>query len=134
MTDTPPALSLPLAPADPGTFTGSAFSALLGAAGHETAVRLYYVRFEPGARTHWHTHSGVQILVVRAGRCRYQREGDEVREAAAGESVRFEPGQRHWHGATASAAAEHVAVNLAVDATTWQEPVSEEVFAGERSP
>ncbi|HUE95023.1 MAG TPA: cupin domain-containing protein [Longimicrobiaceae bacterium] len=116
-----PSSTLSLNPTDSSTFTGAAFSGLLAAAEREEFVKVYVVRFEPGARTFWHAHSGPQILVVTAGRCRYQRAGEEIRELRAGESVRFEPGVRHWHGAAEAEGTEHVAINLDARETDWQE-------------
>lgn len=113
--------SLSLKPTDAATFSGTAYSGLLAAAETEEFVKLYLVRFEADARTYWHVHSGPQILVVTSGRCRYQRDGEEVRELKVGESVRFEAGVRHWHGAARDEGAEHVAINLDVRETRWQE-------------
>lgn len=113
----------PLAPADANTFTGRAFSGLLAGAEEEDPVRLYFVRFEAGGCTHWHTHSGAQILLVLSGRCLYQREGEPVREIGPGKSVRFRPGERHWHGAGEGAGAEHIAINLDNARTEWMGPV-----------
>jgi 4-carboxymuconolactone decarboxylase len=121
----PNQITWPLEPADPRNFTGTAFMRLVGAANHEEAVKLYYVRFMPGARTNWHVHSGNQILVVTAGTCQYQRAGEPVRELTTGESVRFLPGERHWHGAAPTLQGEHIAINLDIAETTWLEPVSE---------
>src|SRR5688572_12097403 len=95
----PNSVTFELKTADPKTFYGNAASTLLGAATHEVPIKVYYVRFEAGARTNWHSHSGPQILIVAAGRCRYQAAGDAVREVGVGESVRFDAGVRHWHGA-----------------------------------
>jgi quercetin dioxygenase-like cupin family protein len=120
----PGEIVLPLQSADPRTFSGTASIRMMGGAEEEVPVKLYYVRFEPGARTFWHSHSGTQILVVTAGRCRYQRDGEPIREIAAGESVQFEPGVRHWHGAAEEQAAEHIAINLDNRETSWQEEVS----------
>ena len=119
-----------LRPADARTFSGSAFSGLMAGAEREVPVKLYYVRFEPGARTNWHSHSGDQVLVVCAGRCRYQIAGEPVREIGAGESVRFTAGVRHWHGATADEGTEHIAINLDCRETNWHERVSEEDYRG----
>jgi quercetin dioxygenase-like cupin family protein len=110
-----------LGPADSRTFSGEAYAGLLGSAEVDVPVKLYYVRFEQSARTHWHEHQGVQILVVISGRCLYQRAGESVRAAAAGESVRFEAGERHWHGAGDRGPAEHIAINLAIHETNWFE-------------
>jgi quercetin dioxygenase-like cupin family protein len=118
-------ITWPLGAADPSNFTGTVFNRLVAAAERDAPIKLYYVHFEPGARTNWHTHSGPQILVVTSGRCRFQREGEPPREIVAGESVRFEPGIRHWHGAAFATAAEHIAINLDARETLWREPVSE---------
>lgn len=110
-----------LGKADSRTFSGDAMTGLLGAAAETEAVKLYLVRFAPAARTFWHIHSGSQILVVTEGRCRYQREGGPVEEIGEGRSVRFEPGERHWHGAAADQGCSHIAINLASGSTEWQE-------------
>lgn len=107
--------------ADSSTFTGTAWTGLLAGAESREAVKLYFVRFEPGARTFWHVHSGPQIIVVTSGRCRFQLEGGPIEEIGAGESVRFEPGERHWHGAAADEGTEHIAINLDPRSTEWQE-------------
>lgn len=116
--------------ADSRTFSGEAHSTLLAGADTEVPVKLYFVRFASGARTFWHTHSGPQILLIKAGRCRYQREGGQIQEASAGDSVRFEAGERHWHGGTPSEGTEHIAINLTAGETDWQEEVSESDYAG----
>lgn len=119
----------PLEPADPDTFRGSAFIRLVAAASESEFVKAYYVRFEPGARTNWHAHSGDQILIVTAGRCRYQIQGHAPVDLDAGASVRFMAGTRHWHGASPSEAGEHLAINIEARDTTWLEPVSDEQYA-----
>ena len=123
-------ISFPLRPADARTFSGSAFTCLMGGAESAIPVKLYYVRFEPGARTNWHAHSGDQILVVCAGRCRYQTAGEPVREIGAGESVRFTAGVRHWHGATRAEGTEHIAINVDCRETSWLDAVSDEDYQG----
>ncbi|NNE43580.1 MAG: cupin domain-containing protein, partial [Gemmatimonadetes bacterium] len=40
--------------------------------------KLYRVRFNAGARTHWHTHDGEQILIVVDGVCELAERGGEV--------------------------------------------------------
>lgn len=107
--------------ADSATFTGVAWTGLLAAAEGDRDVKLYFVRFEPGARTFWHAHSGGQTIVVTSGRCRFQREGGPVEEVGPGRSVHFEPGERHWHGAAADEGAEHIVINPDPRTTEWQE-------------
>jgi quercetin dioxygenase-like cupin family protein len=73
------------------------------------------VTFEPGARTAWHTHSVGQTLIVTQGVGWAQREGGPREEIRPGDVVRFEPEEKHWHGATASTAMSHIAVQEALD-------------------
>jgi quercetin dioxygenase-like cupin family protein len=83
------------------------------------------VTFEPGARTAWHTHPLGQTLIVTSGRGWAQREGGPVEEIRPGDVVWFPPGEKHWHGATATAAMTHIAVQEALDGKTvdWLEQV-----------
>src|SRR3954454_25395166 len=60
------------------------------------------VTFEPGARTAWHTHPLGQTLIVTAGRGWTQSEGGPVQVIRPGDVVWFAPGEKHWHGATAT--------------------------------
>jgi quercetin dioxygenase-like cupin family protein len=85
------------------------------------------VTFEPGARTAWHTHPLGQLLIVTAGCGRVQREGGPVEEIRPGDVVRFEPGEKHWHGAAPTTAMTHIAIQEALDgkAVDWMEPVSD---------
>jgi quercetin dioxygenase-like cupin family protein len=107
--------------ADPGTFTGTARILRMGAAGSGPNVRLYRVAFEPGARTHWHVHSGPQLLVVVEGSCLIQRWQGPVERARAGDVVHIAPGEKHWHGAGSDGPVTHVAINVDAE-TTWMEP------------
>lgn len=66
--------------------------------------------FEPGARTAWHTHPLGQTLIVTAGCGRVQRDGGPIEEIRAGDIVWFEPGERHWHGASPTTAMTHIAI------------------------
>ena len=88
------------------------------------------VTFEPGARTAWHTHPLGQILLITAGCGWVQREGGPVEEVHPGDVVWFSPGERHWHGATASTAMTHIAIQEQLDGKTvdWEEHVSDEQY------
>ncbi len=83
------------------------------------------VTFEPGARTHWHSHPLGQTLIVTAGCGWAQGDGGPVMEIRPGDIVWFGPKERHWHGATATAAMTHIAIAEALDGTAvdWAEPV-----------
>lgn len=89
-----------------------------------TNVKMLRVEFAAGARTNWHTHGGVQVLVVLEGRCRFQQEGGPVEEAEAGAVIHIPPGEKHWHGAAPDAPMVHLAVNIDTDAD-WLEPVTD---------
>ncbi|TPG15751.1 cupin domain-containing protein [Sphingomonas oligophenolica] len=85
------------------------------------------VTFEPGARTAWHTHPLGQSLVVTAGLGWVQRDGGTIEEIRPGDVVWIAPGEKHWHGATATTAMTHIAIHEALDgnAVDWMEQVSE---------
>ena len=118
---------IPAKPADPAYFTGAV---QLRTMASTDAVKMFRVEFPAGARTNWHTHGGVQVLVVLEGRCRFQHEGGTVGEAGVGETVYIPPGEKHWHGATPDAPMVHLAVNVSPE-TDWLEPVSEEQYTGQ---
>lgn len=50
----------------------------------QPTVNMYRVAFQPSARTAWHAHSGLQLLLVIEGRCRVQQEGESIQEVATG--------------------------------------------------
>lgn len=85
------------------------------------------VTFEPGARTAWHTHPLGQLLIVTAGCGWAQVEGGPVEEIRPGDVIWFPPGEKHWHGATATTAMSHLAVQEALDgrAVEWLEQVGD---------
>ena len=88
------------------------------------------VTFEPGARTAWHTHPFGQTLIVTAGCGLAQREGGPIEEIHPGDVVRFSPGEKHWHGATATTAMTHIAIQEVLDgkAVDWMEKVTDEEY------
>ena len=88
------------------------------------------VTFEPGARTAWHTHPFGQILIVTAGSGWAQQWGGQIEEIRQGDVVRIPPGQKHWHGATATTGMTHIAIQEHLDgkAVEWMEKVSDEQY------
>ena len=88
------------------------------------------VTFEPGARTTWHTHPLGQTLIVTSGCGWAQREGGPVEEIRPGDVIGFAPGEKHWHGATATTAMSHIAIQEQLDgkAVDWMEKVSDEQY------
>ncbi|MGA3068446.1 MAG: cupin domain-containing protein [Tepidisphaeraceae bacterium] len=88
------------------------------------------VTFEPGARTAWHTHPLGQTLIVTAGCGWAQRLGGPVEEIRPGDVIWFSPGEKHWHGASATTAMTHIAVQEKLDGKVvdWMEKVSDEQY------
>jgi len=88
------------------------------------------VTFEPGARTAWHTHLLGQTLIVTFGLGWVQRDGGPVEEIRPGDVIWFEPGEKHWHGATPTNAMTHIAIQERLDgkAVDWLEKVSDEQY------
>ena len=88
------------------------------------------VTFEPGARTAWHTHPLGQTLIVMTGLGRVQRIGGPVEEIRPGDVVWFEPGEKHWHGASAATAMSHIAIQekLNGSAVEWLEHVTDDQY------
>ncbi|HET6380849.1 MAG TPA: cupin domain-containing protein [candidate division Zixibacteria bacterium] len=111
-------------------FTGAVRIDPLFEAPEPARVRAASVTFEPGARTAWHTHPLGQILIVTAGSGLAQRWGGPVEEIRPGDVVWFAPGEKHWHGATATTAMTHIALQEALDGkgVEWLEHVSDEQY------
>ena len=88
------------------------------------------VTFEPGARTAWHTHPLGQTLIIFAGCGWVQRDGGPIEMVRPGDVVWFPPGEKHWHGATATTAMSHIAIQETINGTpvTWMEKVSDEQY------
>ena len=108
-------------PADQRTFTGAATMQRFVASDPGALGRIYRVAFSAGAATHWHIHSDVQLLFIVEGSCVAQVWGEQPVVAQAGDVVRFEAGEKHWHGATPEAAMTHLAMNFG-EQTEWLEP------------
>ena len=89
------------------------------------------VTFEPGARTAWHTHPLGQTLIVTAGCGLVQRWGGPIEQIRPGDVVWFPPGEKHWHGATATSAMTHIAIAEAEGGRNvdWLEHVTEDQYA-----
>ena len=110
----------------PIQFTGSVKIDHVFAASPVAGAAWRVVTFEPRARTAWHTHPKGQILIVTAGSGRVQREGEPFEEIRPGDVVLIPAGEKHWHGASPTAAMTHVAINEAP--TNWLEKVTDEQY------
>ncbi|MES5484071.1 cupin domain-containing protein [Bradyrhizobium sp. INPA03-11B] len=108
-------------------FTGAVRIDPLFEASEPARARGALVTFEPGARTAWHTHPLGQTLIVTSGLGWVQRDGGPVEEIRPGDVVWFEPGEKHWHGASATAAMSHIAIQEALNGSpvNWMEKVDD---------
>ena len=88
------------------------------------------VTFKPGARTAWHTHPLGQTLIVTAGCGLVQRWGGPIEEIRPGDVIWFPPGEKHWHGATPTAAMTHIAIVEQLDGKSadWMGKVSDDQY------
>ena len=124
----------PSAPGPADWFTGAVRVDPLFQAPKPARVSGASVMFEPGARTAWHTHPIGQTLIVTAGAGWAQREGGPILDIHPGDVVWFGPGEKHWHGATATTAMTHIAIqeNLDGKVVDWMEHVTDEEYLAAR--
>jgi quercetin dioxygenase-like cupin family protein len=81
-------------------------------------------RFDPGARSAWHSHDKGQLLLVEEGRMRTQKRGQAVKELGAGDSDYTAPTVVHWHGAVPGQALVQINVGFGGE-TKWMEKVTD---------
>ena len=88
------------------------------------------VTFEPGARTAWHSHPLGQTLIVTTGCGWVQIWDGPIEKIRPGDVIWIPPGEKHWHGAAATTAMTHIAIQEALDGKTadWMEKVSDEQY------
>ena len=111
-------------------FSGSVRVDALNDAPDPARVIVAHVTFEPGARTAWHTHPLGQTLIVTSGAGRAQLWGGPIEEIHPGDVVWIAPGEKHWHGATATTAMTHIAIQERLDgkAVEWLEHVADDSY------
>ena len=112
-------------------FTGTVFIDGIRNPDDQSAVGCAHVRFSPGARTAWHHHPKGQTLYVTDGIGYVARRGGQVQEIRPGDVIYIEPGEEHWHGATADRFMAHVAIQEADDqgqVVTWGEHVADHEY------
>ena len=113
-------------------FTGTVYIDAIRNPDEDSAVGCAHVRFTPGARTAWHHHPKGQTLYVTDGIGYVARRGGnggaDIQEIRPGDVIYIEPGEEHWHGATADRFMAHVAIQEADDngqVVTWLEQVTD---------
>jgi quercetin dioxygenase-like cupin family protein len=118
-------------------FTGAVYIDAVAAPSGASRVSASSVHFTPGARTAWHTHPNGQTIWVLEGIGLCQRRGDAIEVIRPGDRVVFEPGEEHWHGASATRFMAHLAI-LQVDdggtSVTWGDHVSDAEYAAAPVP
>ncbi|MBV9915680.1 MAG: cupin domain-containing protein [Solirubrobacterales bacterium] len=118
-------------------FTGEVYIDAVAVPQAPARVQANLVHFTPGARTAWHTHPLGQTIYVTEGIGLCQRRGGSIELIRPGDRVFFEPGEEHWHGATANRLMVHLALNEVDDehaAAHWGEHVSDDEYAAAPSP
>jgi quercetin dioxygenase-like cupin family protein len=108
-------------------FTGDVFFDVIARGVAPSRLRVNIVRFTPGARTAWHSHSLGQTLHVTHG-IGVVATRDRVIIMRPGDTVHTPPGEEHWHGALP----EHFMAHLAMwedDDATWGAHVTDEEYA-----
>ena len=112
-------------PADDPRFTG--ISTAIESKDLSVARR----RFEPGARSAWHTHDNGQLLYVEDGRMRTQKRGQTMKELGPGESDYTGPRVEHWHGAVPFTHLVQVNVGFGGE-TRWLQKTTDDEYAGRK--
>jgi len=122
--------SSPTRPGSPDYFTGTVWMDPIIEAPEPARIRCLKVRFDPGARTAWHTHPLGQTLYVLSGVGRAQTWGEPVRELRPGDTIWIPPGEKHWHGAAPTTGMEHMAFQESLDGShiEWLEQVPDDVY------
>ena len=112
-------------------FTGSAHIDTVATPSGSSRLAAASVHFTPGARTAWHTHPHGQTIYVTEGMSLCQHRGGPVEVIRPGDSVFFEPGEEHWHGAAPNRLMTHLAMQQADEqgnAVVWGEHVTDEEY------
>ena len=87
------------------------------------------VSFEPGARSNWHSH-GAMLILVTGGVGYYQEEGKNAQIIRKGDFLECAPGVKHWHGASPdSAFSQMVIYDSAYRGGAGMEAVTDEYYA-----
>ena len=122
--------SVPSTSGPAASFTGKVRMDALFQAAAPARVSGIEVTFEPGARTAWHAHPLGQKLLVTAGRGHVQFWGEARQDICPGDVVTIPPGTKHWHGASATTAMSHTAIQEELDgiAVEWMELVTDSQY------
>ncbi|MBV5348807.1 cupin domain-containing protein [bacterium] len=114
------------------TFTGKVYYLGLVEADSIYTTAVGNVYFEPGARSHWHTHPAGQILVITDGVGYHQIKGQPRQTLHKGDIVKCPPNTLHWHGASQDTGMQQMYIlpNTGKGIVDWKEAVTDEVYNG----
>lgn len=93
-------------------------------------VDVLRIRFEAGARTHWHSHASPQLFLVEEGRGRAQVRGGPLVDVRPGEPILLAANVPHWHGAAPDEAATCLQIYPGGVSITMLEEVTETDYLG----
>lgn len=128
-----PAGSRPSNRPNPDYFTGDVWMDPVNSASAPARLHAAVVRFDPGARTAWHTHPFGQTLFVLSGKGLVCRRGEAPQTILPGDTVWIDPDEEHWHGASADVGMTHMAMQEKDEhgnTAYWLEKVSDAEYGG----
>jgi quercetin dioxygenase-like cupin family protein len=115
-------------------FTGEVWLDQIASARPPSRQAALSVHFRPGARTAWHHHPFGQVLHVLEGVGRAQTRGGPVQVIRAGDTIRFDPDEEHWHGAAPDRFMTHLALQETADdgqTTYWLTHVTDAEYGAD---
>lgn len=88
------------------------------------------VSFAPGARSNWHSNTGLQLIIVTEGEGYYQERGGKINLIQKGQVLTILPGVEHWYGATPERSYSHITIVTEIDKGSgiWMESVTDEEY------
>lgn len=119
-----------MSPNPPPRVTAGVSRVSLHTAAEDRGVRLDRITYLAGAHTHWHAHTGEQILYGHEGHGWVKFDGRPRLRIEAGTVAHVPVGLRHWHGAAPDAALVHLAFTAGGD-TIWLGEVTPSEHAGD---
>ena len=91
-------------------------------------VRSVRFQYEPGARSYWHVHDGLQVLLIEKGRGRMQLQGQPIKEMVPGQPVFLPAGVPHWHGAAPNEGLTWISTSIG--SVKWMNAVTDQEYLG----
>lgn len=111
-------------------FTGTAWNVGLVEPDSVYSTSVGNVYFEPGARSHWHTHPAGQILIITDGVGYHQLKGGPKQTLRKGDVARCPPNVEHWHGASPDTGMQqlYIVPNTEKGIVNWLQAVTDEEY------